>query len=260
MPVLKVHASMCEIERMVQAEEIRSAFVKRLKESLARAGIAEWGAGVRLAKVTGTTPKAASKWLNGESMPGRANMTAIASDLGVRVEWLQFGTGEMKSYAGVPAGGDHQGPDENGSPSEREYTLIPQYTAKAAAGNGYHNDHIELTGGLVFRRDWLNRMALKEGHLCVIYAEGNSMEPTISDGDVLLIDMASTEPRNGKVYAIQRADGSVSVKRLAQSFSGGWVIRSDNPDKTLYPDEPISANDLQQIEIIGRSVWGGGGM
>lgn len=260
MPVLKVHASMCEIERMVQAEEIRSAFVKRLKESLARAGIAEWGAGVRLAKTAGTTPKAASKWLNGESMPGRSNMAAIASDLGVRVEWLQFGTGEA-SFAPVRAeGGDHDGPSENGSPSKRDYALIPQYTAKASAGNGYHNDHVELTEGLVFKRDWLDRMALKEDRLCVIYAEGYSMDPTISDGDVLLIDRASTEPRNGKVYAIQRPDGSVSVKRLVQSFSGGWVIRSDNPDKTLYPDEPISANDLQQIEIIGRSVWGGGGM
>lgn len=154
------------------------------------------------------------------------------------------------------------GPDENGSPSKKDYALIPQYTARASAGKGYHNDHIELSEGqgLVFKRDWLKRLSLKEGTSCVIYAEGSSMEPTISDGDVLLIDRASTEPRSGKVYAIHRPDGSVSVKRLVQTFAGGWVVRSDNPDKTLYPDEPISADDLLQIEIIGRSVWGGGGM
>lgn len=93
---LKVHASACHHEPMVQTEEIRATFVKRLKEALAKAGIAEWGAGARLAKVTGTTPKAASKWLNGESMPGRSNMAAIAKDLGVSTQWLQFGGNDQE--------------------------------------------------------------------------------------------------------------------------------------------------------------------
>lgn len=80
---------------MVQSEEIRSAFVKRLKQALAKAGIAEWGAGSRLAEIAKKTPKAASKWLNGETMPGRASMQAIADELHVSIQWLQYGEGEM---------------------------------------------------------------------------------------------------------------------------------------------------------------------
>lgn len=82
---------------MVQSENIRAAFSGRLKQALSHAGIAEWGAGTRLAGVTEKTAKAASKWLNAESMPSRGNMIAIAEWLGVRLEWLAHGEGPMQA-------------------------------------------------------------------------------------------------------------------------------------------------------------------
>lgn len=81
---------------MVHIEEIRAAFVARLKNALSANDIPAWGAGARLAEIAKVTPKAASKWLNGESMPGGAKMHALASALKVRVEWLEYGTGSMK--------------------------------------------------------------------------------------------------------------------------------------------------------------------
>ncbi len=94
MSELKVHARACDIEPMVQIEEIRAAFASRLKKSVAAKGIDQWGAGARLAEIAKVTPKAASKWLNGESIPGPAKMQAIASFLGVKIEWLQHASGE----------------------------------------------------------------------------------------------------------------------------------------------------------------------
>jgi len=94
MSELKVHASACDSEPMVQIEDIRASFASRLKSSLASQGIDSWGAGARLAKIAEVTPKAASKWLNGESMPGPAKMQAIADALKVRIEWLQHGSGD----------------------------------------------------------------------------------------------------------------------------------------------------------------------
>ncbi|WP_447903986.1 LexA family transcriptional regulator [Pseudomonas serbica] len=79
---------------MVHIEEIRAAFVTRLKKALSARGIDQWGAGARLAEIARVTPKATSKWLNGESMPGPAKMSAIADALGVKIEWLQHGAGE----------------------------------------------------------------------------------------------------------------------------------------------------------------------
>lgn len=94
MSELKVHASPCDAEPMVQIEEIRAAFVARLKKALSAHGIDQWGAGARLSEIAKVTPKAASKWLNGEAMPGPAKMKAIAEALDVKIEWLQHGSGD----------------------------------------------------------------------------------------------------------------------------------------------------------------------
>ena len=85
------------------------------------------------------------------------------------------------------------------------------------------------------------------------------MEPSIGDGEGVLLDHDDTEPRDGKVYVLQRPDGEIIIKRLIKQMAG-WVIRSDNEDKRRYPDEPISADSLQHIEVVGRVVWRGGGM
>ncbi len=93
MSELKVHASPCDSERMVQINEMRNGFIIRLKNAAAARGYSEWGLGARLASVTGKTAKAASKWLNGESMPSRESMVEIANWLDIPIEWLAHGEG-----------------------------------------------------------------------------------------------------------------------------------------------------------------------
>lgn len=99
MSELKVHARACDAEPMVHIEDIRAAFVVRLKKALAAHGIDQWGAGARLAEIAKVTPKASSKWLNGESLPGPAKMSAVADALGVKIEWLQHGAGDEPSFS-----------------------------------------------------------------------------------------------------------------------------------------------------------------
>ncbi|MGX1087448.1 phage repressor protein C with HTH and peptisase S24 domain [Pseudomonas sp. AP3_22 TE3818] len=99
MSELKVHARACDIEPMVHIEDIRAAFVVRLKKALTAHGIDQWGAGARLAEIAKVTPKASSKWLNGESLPGPAKMSAIADALGVKIEWLQHGSGSEPAFS-----------------------------------------------------------------------------------------------------------------------------------------------------------------
>lgn len=114
---------------MVQIEEIRSAFTARLKKSLAAKGIDQWGAGARLAEIARVTPKAASKWLNGESIPGAAKMQAIAAYLDVRIEWLQHGSGDEPGNPAVPGSED---PDD-GQPATAA-DLVRRMLAKQGKG------------------------------------------------------------------------------------------------------------------------------
>ena len=67
-------------------------------------------------------------------------------------------------------------------------------TNGGSCGVGELNEHVEVTEGMVFKRAWLKRKSLAIGKLMVIYADGDSMFPTIEDGDVLLIDTSTITP------------------------------------------------------------------
>lgn len=258
MSELKVHASACENVPMVQIEDLRAAFVGRLKDALAHNQIPEWGAGARLAKMAGVTPKATSKWMNGESMPGGAKMLAVANALGVRVEWLEYGRGEMKEAPAATPVDERLPPRGFELLEDDSYTGVLQLTAQGSTGAGEENTHVEIRGVMAFKSAWLRANRLNQKYLDVIYASGNSMEPTINDGDVLLVDESKLEPKDGQIFAMQSSTKGTIVKRLVKSDIGGWIIRSDNPDKARYGDETLRDGEINEVRIIGRVVWRGG--
>jgi len=70
-------------------------FGERLQKALALRGVKKHGSGAWLHRLTDVTPKAASKWLNGESVPRREKIVQIANETGVRSEWLEYGAEPM---------------------------------------------------------------------------------------------------------------------------------------------------------------------
>ncbi len=88
---------------MVETQEIRDAFAARLNAALDHVPEIRPGRGrntdlqaalVRLG--ARATKQATHKWLTGASIPERDNMEFLASWLKVRVEWLEYGLGEMR--------------------------------------------------------------------------------------------------------------------------------------------------------------------
>lgn len=138
------------------------------------------------------------------------------------------------------------------------YTGVLQLTAQGSTGDGEENSHVEIRGLMAFKSEWLRANHLNKKHLDVIYANGNSMEPTINHGDVLLVDESKIEPRDGQIFALQSESKGTIVKRLVKSDFDGWIIRSDNPDKTRYGDETLRDGEINEVRIIGRVVWRGG--
>jgi phage repressor protein C with HTH and peptisase S24 domain len=266
MSELKVHASACDTEPMVQIDDLRKAFSERLKEALEANNAKMWGVGARLAKFTGVTPKAASKWLNGEAIPSGAKMFALAAGLNVRIEWLEYGRGDMrepspdaiKSIDISSAVAPIQAGDFQGEVNDEKYAIIPQYRAYASAGLGHENPHVELRSGLAFKREWLKLKGVHAKNLKVVYAHGDSMYPTINDRDVLLVDESKIEPVAGQIFVIEGQDRGTIVKRLIKSDFGGWIIRSDNADKISYGDEVLPDDEIYEHRIIGRVIWRGG--
>ncbi len=110
---LTVAQVMCNHQPMVETQEIRDDFSLRLNQALdktpgvraARGRNVDLYEGIKGHPSAKASKQATHKWLNGESMPSRANMIAIADWLNVRVEWLAHGEGEMRA-GGAQASAD----------------------------------------------------------------------------------------------------------------------------------------------------------
>lgn len=149
-----------------------------------------------------------------------------------------------------PVGDDVEAVDDR-------YAFIPQYDARAAAGIGHDNPHVEVKSTLAFKRDWLRLKGANPASLIVIYADGESMWPTIDDHDVLLLDTSKTEPADGHVFVLANTDKGTIVKRLIK-YGASWIIQSDNPDEKKYPDIVLPDGEINEHRIIGRVIWRGG--
>lgn len=168
----------------------------------------------------------------------------------------------IEDAAGVPRGWlDAVHEEESNrldSPSDDEFAMIPQLDLSASCGHGCYEDHVVVKGGLAFKRSSLATFGVPEASARIIHACGGSMEPTIQDGCVVLLNISDTEPREGRVYAIVQPDGGLVLKRLVRDYlpalgGQGWVMRSDNTDKIKFPDKILPPDD--RTVIVGRAVW-----
>lgn len=150
-------------------------------------------------------------------------------------------------------------------PAERSvdhlFTKVPKYDVELSAGHGSHVGEENGNGYLYFRKDWLEKKDLDEKKLCVVYVKGNSMEPTICDKEVILVDSSEyyTHRENiddGFIYAIN-IDGEAMVKRLFRRPGGGIIARSDSP-APQYRDIILDGADIEYLRIIGRAIWHAG--
>jgi len=139
-------------------------------------------------------------------------------------------------------------PDENSYLSE--FTLIPGYRVQVSAGNGSLNSESnQPVRHLAFRRKWLKYKGFKDKDLTVVWAKGDSMNPTISDNDSLIVHLARKEPKDGHIYVFRNGE-ELFVKRY-QSALGSWRLISDNP---IYPPLDIPKEEQHQFEVIGQVV------
>jgi phage repressor protein C with HTH and peptisase S24 domain len=135
---------------------------------------------------------------------------------------------------------------------EGEFVMIPRLDVHLSAGNGHEQVEIDLVkdNPQAFRSEWIRLMRLKPAKLAAMRAAGDSMEPTIHDGDSLLVDTSQTNVVDGKVYALWY-DGGERVKRLFRLPGGGLRIVSDN---ARFPTVEVASGYAEHVRVIGRVV------
>jgi phage repressor protein C with HTH and peptisase S24 domain len=146
-----------------------------------------------------------------------------------------------------------------GGPPESEIGpagLVPvkRTLVRASAGPGSFAREEVARPYLAFDDRWLKSLTSSAASkLSIIRVEGDSMSPTLSAGDDILVDLGDCMERIRDGIYVLRADDVLVVKRLAIHPTGRRVtVQSDNP---AYPDWPDC--ELDAIQCIGRVIWAG---
>jgi phage repressor protein C with HTH and peptisase S24 domain len=135
---------------------------------------------------------------------------------------------------------------------ESDWVDVPRRPLTASAGPGALALDEQAIGAFRFTRRWLRQQGLDPRHVSAIQVEGDSMEPTLRNGDEILVDETPRPPRDG--IHVVRVDGVLLVKRLETGRPGVLVLKSDNP---AYDPIELAPRD---VEVVGRVVWKGGAL
>lgn len=179
------------------------------------------------ARECGISDTVLRQYLIGQSEPTRPALLAIASNAHVSLDWLVAGQGNAE---------------------EPSYKLL---------------DSLLLMAGdvkdIAFLKEWLSQQfPHASGVWMLYYMKDDSMEPTITKGDLLLVDAGVKDIHqvvNG-IYLL-RLFGPSGVRRLQRVGEETIEVLSDNP---LYKSFSIGTSEFGQREanvLVGQVVWYG---
>lgn len=208
------------------------------------------GFATRLAELVGSESKSAfakrcgfsvgalATYLNG-SMPAADKAMRIADICDVRLEWLIVGEGPKEPEGGSPEG----------------VSVVPRYDVSLATGHGSFVERAPLLDHIPFTDAFLRRKLGRSSTdgLVMLDARGDSMEPTIEDGDLVMVDMHDDRLREGLIAFV--LDDAAYLKRIRPLFEGGVEIISDNSD--VYPPQRLDQEQMNRLQMIGRVRWVG---
>ena len=219
------------------------------------------------AEKVGVTVRALNNYLAGR-MPKAEVRKKICAAYGITPMWLFQGRGPMQARdktadtsaasCGQPAVTAGRGEDEAAdvsvvAPDGVQTIYVPKVEARLSAGTGSLEVSDNIKGYFGFRSDWLHRKGCPS-QMVLMSITGDSMRPTLENGDLALVNLAQTDVVSGGIYAVG-VDESVLVKRLDKR-PGKIVLVSDNRD--AYAPQELDMTDeivRESLRVIGRVLW-----
>lgn len=234
------------------------------------------GAGLRrdsqLAELLGVSPQAVSQARRKGRIPD-GWVLKVAAQFGLSTDWIFFGKEPRQGVSSAPASGQSSF-DETAKEDERirqrrsrgesffsevgsgqdsiGLVMVPLVAARLAAGKGSLETDGDVLSYFSFRQDWLCRKGNPE-KMVLMKVCGDSMEPDIRHGDMVLVDQSKCQIYGHAIYAMG-INEEIYIKQVETLPGGRLVLRSRNPEYS-----PISVDlhgDLaDSVRVIGRVIW-----
>lgn len=205
--------------------------------------------GSELATIAGVKPPSVSDWRSGKSktMEGE-NLLKVAKYLNVDPVWLATGKGNPQGFISVEDW-------DSSTPLDDDEVEIPFFKdfSFACGGGSVGEAMNNETRRLRMSKTTLRNKAIDKKNAVATTASGDSMNPTIKNGDTIHIDLGRNTIKDGRIFAVQHG-GLFMAKRLYNLPLGGVRIVSDNTAE--FPEIHLSAQEQtdQHFEVIGW-VW-----
>lgn len=237
MTELKVQSSVDIVELMVQPKE-REMFSQRLALACDKAGLPNHGRQADLAARLKLTPKAISKWFNGESVPRKEAMERLAKVLGTSAAYLH-------GYAAE----DGITPNHVSKVSDSYRVDVLDVQASAGPGTMVSNEFVERIRAIEYTNEHARMLfnGRPQQNIKVITVSGDSMEGTINPGDEIFVDVSINHFDADGIYVFVYGK-TLHVKRL-QMQKDRLVVISDNP---IYERWHIEAADEDQFHVMAK--------
>lgn len=209
--------------------------------------IKEAGNQTRLSEKIGKSPSQISQWLNASPDSKTQKPRVMSRETAREIErkcdkepgWMDQPT--IAAAAGISYS-SAQATAQIASEGHPGYTVqagiaVPLLSNAASMGPGEDSQADDVVAGQLTLQPHFVREQLRPtspGALRLIHGYGDSMEPTFSSGDVLLVDTGVVDHKIDGIYVLE-AHGRLFVKRVRQRMDGSFEVSSDNPG---HPNPP----------------------
>lgn len=210
-----------------------------------------------VARLLNQSPQTVKNW---ESRGvSKAGMILAQEVIGCSATWIKTGEGDMEDHTNRPFYRAGSFPAERLAPTAEPIDLdthpdlrqVPRVKFKLSAGvSGFAVEPEDGNGKpIFFRQDWFDLHGYRPSRMFAVRICGSSMEPSLWEGDLVVINTDDIAPHDGDVFAINY-EGEMCIKRLRRD-AGEWWATSDNADQRRFSPKRCT----EDVKIIGRVVY-----
>lgn len=164
--------------------------------------------------------------------------------------------GALGDTLGMTPSGAHQSAAPLvGMPNVDEFIFVPKTAARPSAGGGSWQTDGATGETHAFRLNWILSMTHDTESLLLMEVMGRSMEPTLHNGDLVLVNKHETQLCEDRIYVV-RVQDEIYIKRYTR-MPGCIFFRGDNRE-LAYQDIKLDPHDQSyDWAVIGRVLWAG---
>lgn len=198
-----------------------------------------------VAKQIGVSRQAVQQWTTGKGLR-QENLSKLAEILDTSIDQLLAEDGVVVAHYRAPVG---DAPEEG-------WTRVPVYAVEGYCHDGACENQansIDVVRSIEFRDSFLRSLpgVIGSRNFHIVTADGDSMEPTIPNRSLCIVDGSQSTIRRDGIFVLQ-ANGQIFIKRVQRNLDATMTLLSDN---SAYEPMKLDPATMENVQVVGCVVY-----